>query len=162
MPKRNRAINTRHIKRDATYNIEEVAELLGVHVNTVRNWLTEDLSAIDDRRPILIHGAELINFLNRKRILKKKPCSPSQLYCFKCREPRRPKDKVITIEKQNDRVLRLFAICETCGTRMFKAGSPKLMSVYLDNFLLQPMPVTHIGACESAVVNCDLEKEEIS
>ena len=162
MPKRNRTINTRLIKREATFSLDEIAELLGVHVNTVRNWMTEGLHAIDERRPILIHGADLINFLNRKRKLKKKPCAAFELFCFKCREPRQPKDKHIKIETQNERVLRLIAICESCGTRMFKAGSPRLMPIYLENFVLQPVPATHMNACESAVLNCDFEEKKIS
>jgi Helix-turn-helix domain len=52
--------NPRLVKVHRNYSVEEVARLFGLHKNTVRNWLKLGLAAIDDRRPMLILGRELL------------------------------------------------------------------------------------------------------
>jgi hypothetical protein len=51
------------IKAGCTYDTNDIAKLLGFHRNTVRHWLKQGLAAIDDRRPLLVHGTVLKAFL---------------------------------------------------------------------------------------------------
>ena len=155
-----RTPHARLAKRDATYTVDEIAELFTVHPNTVRNWMASGLKAIDGRRPILIHGSDLIAFLNYQKKRRKRCCGPDELFCFKCREPRLPKDGVITHEIQNPRVMRAAGHCTVCGTRMFKAVSRRHEALHAESAALQPAPAEHITACADAAVNCDLETEE--
>ena len=48
--------NHRLLKIHRSYTVEEVASVLDVHRNSVRNWLRSGLDAIDQRRPTLILG----------------------------------------------------------------------------------------------------------
>jgi predicted ArsR family transcriptional regulator len=47
----NRRIDPRRIKTHFPYTVEEAADALGVHKNTVRMWIKAGLEVADDRRP---------------------------------------------------------------------------------------------------------------
>jgi hypothetical protein len=160
--RRSRTYNTRLIKRAATYTLDEIASLYGVHINSVRQWIASGLSPIDEKRPILIHGSVLFKYLNQKQAKRKHRCSPLQFYCFSCREPRKPLDNLVIIEKQGEHIIRLRAICEICGTRMNKAGSQTKLAEYSEIFSVQSLETPHIDMCLEPVDNCDLEKDKIS
>ena len=48
--------NPRAIKLHRTYSVEEAAQVLGVHKNSVRGWRSQGLEPIDDSRPVLFQG----------------------------------------------------------------------------------------------------------
>ena len=54
-----RKIDARRVKIHRNYTISEVAQLLGVHKNTVQHWLKSGLPHIGEPRPILILGQDL-------------------------------------------------------------------------------------------------------
>jgi excisionase family DNA binding protein len=62
--------NYRRVKIHRSYAVEQAARRLGVHKNTVRAWIKVGLPTIDDRRPILILGSDLIAFLRARRARK--------------------------------------------------------------------------------------------
>ena len=82
-------LNPRRVKVHRSYTVEEVARLFGVHKTTVRGWLKAGLPRIDGRRPILILGRELAGFLHARRDRRRQRCRSGELYCFRCRAPRR-------------------------------------------------------------------------
>jgi hypothetical protein len=88
-----RRLNPGRIKMHRSYSIEEAARTLGVHKNTVSNWLKNGLDPIDRQRPILIQGRILRAFLNERRKSQKSRCALGELYCLKCRAPKRPLDR---------------------------------------------------------------------
>lgn len=88
-----RRLNPGLIKIHRSYSIEDAARTLGVHKNTVANWLKNGLSPIDDQRPILIQGRVLRAFLRERRDRQKRRCSVGELYCLKCRSPKPPLDR---------------------------------------------------------------------
>jgi hypothetical protein len=160
--RRSRTYNTRLIKRAATYTLDEIAGVFSVHINSVRQWMASGLSPIDFKRPILVHGSVLFKYLNQKQASRKRSCSPSQFYCFTCREPRLPLDNLAFIENQNEYIIRLRAICEQCGTKLNKAGSQAKLAEYTKIFSVQQLEPPHIGKRDDPVDNCDFKKEKIS
>ena len=82
--------NFRLVKTHRNYSVEDISRLLGVHKNTVRNWLKEGLAPIDDRRPLLVLGHELARFLQERRQKAKQACGPGRIYCVACRMPKVP------------------------------------------------------------------------
>jgi excisionase family DNA binding protein len=83
--------NHRLIKIHRTYTVEEAANALGLHKNTISRWTQQDdLTVIDKRRPKLIHGEALVQFLIKRRKKTKQPCQTGQIYCVACRAPKRP------------------------------------------------------------------------
>jgi excisionase family DNA binding protein len=91
MIRRNRRPDWRRIKTLRSYTIDEAASALQVHRNAVRYWIKKcALPVMTDRRPHLIHGAELVAFLKHQREARRRKCEPGQFFCLKCRQPQTP------------------------------------------------------------------------
>ena len=86
----NRRIDPRRIKTHFPYTVEEAADALGVHKNTVRMWIKGGLAVADDRRPTVMSGAAIRAFLENRLKARKSPLKPGEFYCFRCREPKSP------------------------------------------------------------------------
>ena len=115
-----RRFTARRVKQAATYDVAEIAKLLGTHRNTVRRWLKDGLKPIDDQRPLLVLGAELKRYLASRKVARRRPCGPGEFYCFRCRAPRRPYGGMVDSRPRTDRVVALNALCEHCETPMHR------------------------------------------
>ena len=113
-----RFANHRLVKIHRTYTIEEAAQTLKIHKNTVRLWTKDGLPVCDDRRPVLILGRELFNFLKAHRTKNKRPCKLGELYCFRCRSPRMPAGAMADCFPVSDRIGHFQAICPDCDCMM--------------------------------------------
>jgi hypothetical protein len=82
-------LNPYLIKMHRSYTAGELATRLGAHKNTVRNWQREGQPAVGERRPFLFHG-RVRAFLAQRNAERKRTCPPGALYCFRCRDARRP------------------------------------------------------------------------
>ena len=87
---RKRRPNYRLVKIHRNYTVEEVARLFGTHKNTVRAWVKAGLPTCDSKRPMLILGRDLPAYLQARRTRNKRPCKPGEIYCVRCRAPKRP------------------------------------------------------------------------
>jgi hypothetical protein len=97
------------------YTVEEVANLFSVHKNTVRLWVKDGLATNDDKRPMLILGSNLKDFLQAKRKSKKRKCLPFEIYCVRCRLPQLPAENMADYEPINCSMGRLIGLCPSCG-----------------------------------------------
>jgi hypothetical protein len=102
------------IKINRSYSLEEAARTLGVHKNTIANWLKNGLESIDDRRPILIYGPVLRIFLQERRKSRKRRCGLGELYCLKCRAPRRPLEGKVIYARLSTSGGNLQGRCSKC------------------------------------------------
>ena len=85
-----RRASARRVKIHYNYTVDEAAEVTGKHPHTIRRWIdSKALPALTERRPHLIIGSVLHAYLAAP-----KPGSarlkPGELYCVKCRLPKRP------------------------------------------------------------------------
>lgn len=153
-----RRCSPQRVKQGTTYEVAEVAKLLGIHRNTVRRWLKEGLGAIDDRRPLLIHGSALKAFLAKRRETRRHTCRPGEFYCFRCRVPRAPWGGTADLSFRNEKVARLAALCASCGTPMHRtvrrADLPTL-GVLIDLHTLAP---ERMNGCSDPNANRAFEK----
>jgi hypothetical protein len=115
--------NHRLVKSHRSYTVEEVALLFPVHKNTVREWIKAGLQTIDDKRPMLILGSELITFLQARRLSKKRPCGPGQMYCVRCRHPKFPAAAMADCLRVTEKIGNLTAICPDCNSMMHRRVS---------------------------------------
>jgi hypothetical protein len=133
MSRRHRA-DPRRIKIHRSYTVEQLAQLLDCHKNSVRSWLKQGLEPLDDgKRPLLIQGREARRFLETKRQSKKRRCRPHELYCLHCRDARLPAARQAEYWRAPGQAGLLTAECAECGTQMFKRVSerslPKLQEL---------------------------------
>lgn len=157
MTRKRRTYNTRLIRRDHSYTIQEVAELFVVHKNAVSRWLKSGLTPIDRSRPVLIHGSTLINYLDGQKAKRRATCQPDEFYCFSCRAPRQPFGRMVDILPRNAKLVSLVAICADCGTAMRRVGSTKKQAIYCQLFETATPAALHINQTPAPSVKCDLE-----
>ena len=151
--------NPRLAKTNRSYDVGEVAILLGIHKNTVRTWIKEGLPVADDLRPTLVLGKDLRAFLENKRSKNKQPCRLGELYCFRCRAPRKPAANMADFEPATPSVGKLTALCEVCETIMHQRigmSKLKLLEVKIDITFTQ-LP-EHIGDRHGPFVNSDFKR----
>ncbi len=115
---RKRRPNPGHIKIHRSYTVEEVAKLCSMHKNTVRNWVKNGLTTIDNKRPMLILGHVLVTFIKKRRAKNKQTCKPGELYCVRCRVPRFPVAGMVDCTSVTEKIGNLKAICPDCDSIM--------------------------------------------
>lgn len=121
--------NTHKITAKKTYTLKEIATLLKVKLVSIHRWRQEGLQKIDNSRPPLIHGQDLINFLNAKKKKRKHPCNIDQLFCVKCQKPRHSRNNAVSIIVNNCRT-NMTGACQECNTKINKTISPKKIDFY--------------------------------
>lgn len=110
------------VKSRLSYTIEEAARNQGVCRATVRRWLKEGLPCLDEQRPTLILGADLIAFLKARKA-PKHIYAPDEFFCFRCKAPRKPALGEIECRAIGPSRKQLVALCPDCTTVMHKAVS---------------------------------------
>jgi hypothetical protein len=149
--------NVKLVRRDYCFTIQEVAELFGLHPNAIRRWVKAGLPTIDDRKPKFIHGSDLIDFLNERQRSRKRRCGPDEMYCCRCRAPRRPAAGRVVVEQLNARQIIVRGVCELCSARMNRGGSVGRLGEVLQNFAVTKAP-TRLDETADPTVLCDLPK----
>jgi Helix-turn-helix domain len=121
--RRTRRPDRRRLKALRSYTIEEVARTLEIHRNTVRNWIKAGLPVIDSKRPILMLGSDLAEFLLRRRDARRQPCQAGEMFCLKCRKPREPAGRMADFVASSVTSGALVAICPVCEGLMYRRAS---------------------------------------
>ena len=150
--------NPRLVKIHRSYTVEEIANLFGVHPNTVRDWIKRrGLPTSDQKRPFLILGRDLVAFLQARRAKNKRPCQPGEIYCVRCRAPKAPAGAMADYEPVTETLGNLIAICPDCNAIMNRRVSlAKLEQIRGRLDITMPQALRHIGESTQPSVNSDL------
>ncbi|WP_135507204.1 helix-turn-helix domain-containing protein [Roseovarius aestuariivivens] len=109
------------IKTHRIYTPAEAAEVLKVHRQSVRRWITQHgLTADTSRKPWLIKGSDLKNFLGHRREKRRCKLQLHHCYCLGCKGPREPDGKMADYQQHSPTSGMLTALCPTCGSLMHK------------------------------------------
>jgi hypothetical protein len=156
--KKKRHPNHRLVKIHRSYTVEEIANLFGVHKNTVRGWVKAGLATSDDKRPMLILGHDLAAFLQARRVKSKQTCKPGELYCVRCRVPKSPAGDMADYSPVTEKFGNLIAICPDCHSIMNRCVSmAKVGQVRGKMDITFPQASRHIVESTKPTVNSDLE-----
>ncbi|MFZ2633984.1 MAG: helix-turn-helix domain-containing protein [Desulfosalsimonadaceae bacterium] len=149
--------NHRLVKIHRSYTAEEIANLFGIHKNTVRGWVKAGLATSDDKRPMLILGHELTAFLQARRVKNKQICKPGKIYCVGCRAPKIPAADMAEYSPVTEKFGNLIAICPDCNSIMNRRVSiAKLEQVRGKMDISFPQATRHINESTKPTVNSDL------
>ncbi|MFH1980361.1 MAG: helix-turn-helix domain-containing protein [Pseudomonadota bacterium] len=154
--------NHRLVKIHRSYTVEEIATLFGVHKNTVRHWVKGGLATVDDKRPMLILGLVIVDFLKARRTKNKQKCKPGELYCVRCRAPKRPAGDMADYVAITDKIGNLVAICPDCDVIMNRHVSLDKIDQILGKIDISfPEALRHIIDRVNPTVNSDFNKGDI-
>jgi len=151
--------NPRLAKIHRSYTVDEVARLFDVHRNTVRAWIKRGLETCDDRRPTLILGSALRKYLQTRRVANKQSCAPGELYCVRCRSPRRPAGDMADLVPSRSSSGRLVGLCPQCGLLMNRQVSIAKLEQIRDGLeITVPRAGSRIGDTTHPFVNSDFNQ----
>lgn len=152
-------LNPNLAKIHRNYTVEEIANLYSVHKNTVRSWVKAGLPTNDDKRPMLILGADLKNYLQSKRESNKRKCKPFEIYCVRCRTPQIPIGNMVDYEPSNERLGCLIGICPVCNGMINKYASTAKLKLIEDKLEITfTKSLKHINKSRSLPLNSDFNK----
>ena len=150
--------NHRLVKIHRNYTVEEIADLFGIHKNTVRGWVKVGLATSDNKRPMLILGSDLVTFLQMRRKRNKKTCKPGELYCVRCRAPKPAGDDMAEYSPVTEKIGNLIAICPDCDSIMNRRVSLARIGEMCGKMDISfPQALQHIVESIKPTVNSDLQ-----
>lgn len=150
--------NPRLAKIRRNYTVEEIAALYGIHKNIVRQWVKQGLPTTDERRPMLILGRDLFEFLQARRAKNKRTCKPGEVFCVRCREPKSPAGDMADYESLTETQGNLIGICPNCNTMIYRRVSlAKLDQIRGQLDITMPQALRHINESAQPSVNSDLK-----
>ena len=123
MRKKMQGQDLRRIRTGQCYTIPEASSLLEVSTGTVRAWIRRGLRALRCEGLTLIPGDELKSWLTARRQTRKRKCEPDELYCCRCRTPRKARPGSVVIVPRNAKTIVISALCTTCDAKMNRGGS---------------------------------------
>lgn len=113
-------INPQKIYKHRSYTIKEITELLGINTKTCFRWIEEGLKLVDGgKKPILISGDSLKEFLKNRKLNKKIELGRYQFLCLTCKKAssaKRGSNKVVGNKKT--------ALCRVCNGKMSRIIKP--------------------------------------
>jgi hypothetical protein len=151
--------NPNSVKIHRSYTVIEVSETLGVHPKTVRNWIRVGLPVVDEKRPLLIIGADLRIYLKQKRKTYMHRCEVHEMYCFKCRQANNPSIETLQFIAKPAGMAQMAGRCEECGCKANKYVSWRdVNQIWLELGGKLPIAEKHLILRGKALLNYPLNK----
>ncbi len=149
--------NLAKINRNYTY--EGLADIFGVHKNTVAMWVKNGLPCLKERRPFLIMGADARAYLKARRIKNKQTCKANELFCMRCKTPTTPAENFVEYVPVSPTKGRLVGFCSRCECVVNKFVSFDNLAVCSEIYdLTLPKELEHINDSDNPLLNSDLTK----
>lgn len=114
-----------------SYLVDEVAALYDCQRSTVASWVSEGLTPIDGRYPMMFHGTTLNDFHRNRRMARKHPCGPGEIYCVVCRVAQTPAGGMVDYEPQTEKLGTVMAICPQCGRLIRQAVGKERLHYFM-------------------------------
>lgn len=129
-----RRANPMAVKAALTYEVGEAAAALHKSPATIRNWIKDGLQVMASRKPNLISGAAIREYLQEKHKTAKCPLEPDELYCLSCRAGRRPLGMVVEAVANSSKTTRLNGVCDRCSAHASRIDSDSKIQSFARTF----------------------------
>lgn len=113
-----RRYSTRGIRKARVYTIKQAARIVGVSEVTFRKWPKQGLKIISDKRPYLVRGEELIDFLRKRQSSNRMHMRRDQFRCLSCDGPCDAANQRAEFRPLTELTGRLSANCKDCGNKV--------------------------------------------
>ena len=125
----------------------------------MRGWVKAGLAISDDKRPMLILGNDLAEFLQARRVKNKQTCKPGEIYCVRCRTPKFPAADMAEYSPVTEKFGNLTAICPDCSSIINQRMSiTKLEQIRGTMDITFPQALQHIVESANPTLNSDLKE----
>ncbi len=128
----------RGISKARVYTVKNAARIVGVSELTLRKWSRDGLKIIRDKRPHLLRGADLIDYLNKRHVANRNPMTETQCYCMRCKAPKNPMGGAFVFQQTSDLTGRLSGLCGDCGGKFGRFCNPSDLE-----FLSKVIAISH-------------------
>lgn len=150
--------NPNLVKKSLNYSVKDIAKLYKIHKRTVQEWFRKDLPKIDDRKPNLVLGYDLSDFIRNKQQKRKRKCLPNQFYCCKCREPRNSWNNLVDVKILNEKSLMIMGICALCKTAINKIFPTKRLTEIQNIYVVQRIHNKDLVGSNQPIVKTDIKR----
>jgi|CXWL01.1.fsa_nt_gi hypothetical protein len=151
-----RRINTRLIRAKYSYLLQELADDIGCHVNTISNWIKhEGLQRIDGIYPYMLYGQVVIEFLKSRQLKNKSKLLLNEFHCCTCQASCRAWEGIATIKTINSKIAMLQAVCEQCNGKINKLISLKNIAEIENAFTIHTLPPEALVQSTNTNSNCE-------
>ena len=123
--------NTRRITSLRSYSTHELADVLGTHPQTVREWRTRGLRPINDSAHSSLYlGKDVKQFLEKQKAKRMVILGPDEYYCLHCKSATHAlvTNIVDTGNKIGHNISSVIrnGFCEKCGTKVRRFDTTSL------------------------------------
>jgi len=158
MTLKKRTYNTNLIKESLCYSTNDMARRFNIHKRTVQEWYKAGLPRIDNRKPSLVLGTDLKNFLKTRQNKRKSKCRKNELYCMKCKAPRQSSNNAVDIRLLSKTRLMIIGLCVHCNTKTNKIATTKNIAEISKIFAIQQIHNRVLIGSEVFSFNTDIEE----
>lgn len=120
------------INKKGYYLIEGITILFGITRRTVQNMLKQGLKILCRKKPFLIYGQDLFDFLKERKSENECTLLEDEFFCPRCRCPRKSLVSFIKYEKTDKMLGKNYArqviirgVCEVCYSPLNRFSSDK-------------------------------------
>ncbi len=127
-----RRLDARRVKLHRSYTLEQLADVVGVTIGTVRRWCKMGLPCLTDTRPFLVEGRSFKVFHAEKLAAKKTRLQLFEVYCLGCKKPRTPQSGLVDFKpmvKSRARIMAICPVCEGIARRIIRRGDLRKWAV---------------------------------
>ena len=158
MTKTKRTYNTNLIKETLCYSTNEMAKRFNIHKRTVQEWYKAGLPRIDKRKPSLVLGADLKDFLKQRMNKRRSKCRRNELYCMKCKAPRQSRDNTVDIRFLSKTRLMILGLCAQCHTKTNKVNSTQNLMEISKIFAIRQIHNRDLIGSDLPSLNTDIQR----
>ncbi len=134
--------NYKLIESNRSYSTEKIQKLLGIHPQTIREWINQDELECISKKPISIYGAVLKEFIKNRNESHKKTLNFNEMKCFKCDNRSTPKDNYVSVYHNKNGSIRAVGICPNCNNEFSKLYKKNAIDELQKAFFIKPTEST--------------------
>ena len=155
--------NYKLIESNRSYSTEKIKKLIGIHEQTIREWVNQNNLECVSKKPILIYGAVLKEFIKNRNESHKKTLNFNEFKCLKCKAISIPKDNQISIYHNKNSSIRATGVCQNCDNEFSKVFKKNSIEQLKNSFFIKPTESTLYNTSHiSSKTNTESQKEIVS
>ena len=119
-------LNHRHIESKRCYTVSDIAKIFNIDNPTVLKWINKDLKTIDNQKPYMLFGSDIITWIKKHQPTKKTKTNPNKCYCTRCRNKTLFNYQTAWLKTAKNGNQFIQSRCEKCDTLLNQLGASRI------------------------------------